>query len=100
MVELVKALRWADDMERLLLAGYIWAKEAERLAGRLNFAAGAVSGRSGAARIRYIYHPATIVGCKVVAPARDELQWWIRYLRMGRRHRFQLDTVVLPVAFL
>ena len=50
-IEPAKAMHWADLIDDILKVGQIGAKDAERLAGRLNFAAGAVAGRSGAARI-------------------------------------------------
>lgn len=99
-IEPVKAMHWAAVMEDVLRAGYIGAKDAERLAGRLNFAAGAIAGRSGAARIRYIYCLATKGGGKLVAQAREEMQWWMRCLCMGQKHRFPLSSLSLPIILL
>ena len=87
-------------MENVLRNGHIDAKEAEQLAGRLNFAAGAVAGRSGAARIRHIYNLALSAGGTLVAQARQELEWWIKYLRARQRHRFPLDSIHIPVAII
>ena len=94
-IEPAKAEHWSKIMEGILLAGYISAKDAEQLEGRLNFAAGAVAGRAGAARIRYVYCLAAKCGGFLVAQAREELHWWIRYLRAGTRHRFPLKNVNL-----
>ena len=96
-IEPAKAEHWSNIMEGILEVGYISARDAERLAGRLNFAAGAVAGRAGAARIRYVYCLAAKCGGRLVAQAREELQWWIQYLRVGQRHRFPLRNISLPV---
>ena len=96
-VEPGKALHWASVMETILQLGIMSGKEAEQLAGRLNFAAGAVAGRAGAARIRYIYDLAISGGGKLVPQARQELNWWIRYLRLGQRHRFPISNVNVPL---
>ena len=35
-----------------------------------------------------------------MAQARDEIQWWISYLRLGQRHRFPLNILTLPIVYL
>ena len=98
-IEPAKAKHWVALMESILQEGHITAKAAERLAGRLKFAAYAVAGRVGAARVRYVYYLAATSGGKIIAQAAEELRWWIRYLRMAHKCRFPLRGINLPTTF-
>ena len=77
---------------RILKAGRIQPRLAEKLAGRLNFAAGAVAGQSGSARINELYKIAfgRVRNAKIGHRLKRDLEWWRSFLLKGQCLRFRI----------
>jgi hypothetical protein len=100
--EPAKARRWIQDIQTALDSDSLTNKQAMKMAGRLNFAAGCVFGRVGRGFLRPIYNrqystvPSTSLG--TIRPC---LEWWLTFLTTQDLHRvIKLNTDARPTLVL
>ena len=96
--EPAKAARWITDIKAALNDNSLSPGEANKLAGRLNFASSTTFGRVGMAHIRPLYHRAhgrrgssgrKLYQLHLDTPIKKALRWWLHLLQ----HRHLEATV-------
>ena len=87
-----KADFWKKQINEIIKRNEITAKEAEKLAGRLNFAACAVAGQSGSARIHELYKRVygRSFGQKLDHRIKADLMWWLAFLEREQTLKFRI----------
>ena len=87
-----KAEFWTKQIKEILQQNKITARDAEKLAGRLNFAASSIAGQSGSARINELYKVAfgRTTGKPINHRMKDDLHWWLRFLMSGQCLKFRI----------
>ena len=83
---------WKKQINEIIKRNEITAKEAEKLAGRLNFAACAVAGQSGSARIHELYKRVygRSFGQKLDHRIKADLMWWLAFLEREQTLKFRI----------
>ena len=84
-----KSRLWLLTISDALLSNRLTPKDAEKLAGRLNFAAGTAFGRVGRAYLRAIYHQqhSHSKDHQLNDELRHNLMWWQNFLTTHNLHR-------------
>jgi len=83
-----KAALWIAQLQRVIDAKWISHRDAEKLAGRLNFLTQAVAGQSGASRLSRLYHIVNAGRSNVGRGLEKDLKWWQQFLisKQSRSH--------------
>ena len=87
-----KSVIWQQQLRQILESGSITQRIAEKIAGRLNFAACSIAGQSGSARINELYKVAFGSKRQVTIDHRlkADLDWWLSFLTKNQSLRYRI----------